>query len=122
MASYLDTLSDMPAEAFARLRQRIAELLPSIAAHSAYDNYPAAGEDYRLRRALEQALTEQWAAFTDEQRVRLYFPSTRSVGERVELPQRGTATVVRHELSPRFGLFVTYRLADGSLFRWEHFD
>jgi hypothetical protein len=112
----------MPPEAFHRLRQRVAELLLSMTAHSAHDSDPAAAEHHRLKRALEQALTEQWADFTDEQRVRIYFPGVRPIGEQVELPQRGTATIIRHELSPRFGLFVTYRLADGSVFRWEHFD
>ena len=119
MTTYLDTLSDLPLAAFMRLRQRVAEIQPSI---TGVPSCAPAADDFRFRRALEQALTEQWSAFNDEQRVRIYFPGARSVGERVELPQRGTATIERQELSPRFGLFVTYRLADGSLFRWEHFD
>ena len=122
MASYLDTLTEMPGEPFARLRQRAAELLPSITADPVYDNAPGAAADYRFRRALRQALAEQWEDFTDEQRVRIYFPAVRPVGERIELPQRGTATIERYELSPDFDLVVTYRLADGSLFRWEHWD
>ena len=122
MASYFDTLIEMPSEAFARLRQRVAELLPSITAPPVYDNSPAAADDYRFRSAVREALTEQWEAFTAEQRVRIYFPAVCPVGERIELPQRGTATVERYELSPDFNLVVTYRLADGSLFRWEHWD
>jgi len=71
---------------------------------------------------LEKALEENWDELSENEKVRLRFPATRAIGEKVEIPNRGLCKIVRYELTKRFGLRATYKLENGNMFAWEHFD
>ena len=75
-----------------------------------------------LQACIEQAIEDECDTLTSDERLLIRFPTARKIGERVDLPKRGVATVVKRELTKRFGILLTFRLADGSLLTDEFFD
>jgi hypothetical protein len=75
-----------------------------------------------LQCCVEQVITEQWNILTPEERLLIRFPSVQNVGEKFEIPKRGTGTIIRRELTPRFGIEMVFQLEDGSFFKWEFID
>jgi hypothetical protein len=81
-----------------------------------------AQENARFIRCLETAIEENLANLSESEKVKIRFPAVKAVGAKVALPNRGTCEIVRYELTKRFGLKVTYKRADETMFTFEHFD
>ena len=75
-----------------------------------------------LLACVEQVITEQWDSLTPEERLLTRFPTVQEVGERFEVPKRGTGVIIRRELTRRFGVEMVFQLQDGSFFKWEFID
>ena len=110
-----ETLERLRAEVFSKLETGACRhLLPKMPAE-----HLAAAE---LQVCVEQVITEQWDTLTPEDRLLTRFPSVQAVGATVEIPKRGKGVVIRRELTRRFGIEMVFRLADGSMFKWEFID
>src|SRR5688572_31031232 len=70
-----------------------------------------------ISSSIEAGVEHFWDSLTSDERVHICFPDVK-LGEVVQLPERGAGTVIRTELTKRFGLEVTYQLASGQLFKW----
>lgn len=123
LSRWFDSLSGVPPETVARIRAKVQEMMDTGACSHLIPQLPA---DYRagaeLQACVEEAIRKEWDTLSAEERLLIRFPTTRKVGEQVELPKRGVGTIIRRELTKRFGILLTFRLVDGSLFSWEFFD
>lgn len=122
VSRWFDSLPGVSPDTLARVRTEVQRKMESGACrHLLPKASPEVLAGYELQCCVEAAITEQWDSLTPDERLLIRFPTTRQVGEHVELPKRGVGTIIRRELTPRFGVLLTFRLADGSLFPWEFF-
>jgi hypothetical protein len=110
-------------ETATRLREQVQRKLETGACRRLLPKMPA---EYlpgvELQKCVEQVITEQWDSLAPEERLLTRFPTVQAVGERVEIPKRGTGVVIRRELTRRFGIEMVFQLPDGSFFKWEFID
>ena len=72
-----------------------------------------------LRAELAKA---NWTSLIPEEKIYLMFPAARSVGEEIELPNRGKGKILWRELTDRLGLKIGFEMSEGSKWAWEFFD
>ena len=123
VSKWFDSLRDVSGDTLARIRGNVQQKMDAGACK---DQIPQLPIEYRagaeLQACVEQAIEDDWDTLTPDERLLIRFPTTRKIGEQVELPKRGVGTVIRRELTKRFGILLTFRLADGSQFTHEFFD
>jgi hypothetical protein len=124
MDNYWKNVVGVSDKALNPIRNRVEQLMLEGAC---LNEYPQGGpklaeEHARFIRCVETALEENWDELSEDEKVKIRFPVTKAIGEKVEIPNRGVCEIVRYELTKRFGLRVTYKLRDGSMFAWEHWD
>ena len=120
---WFDALSGISPDTLARIRDRVQQKMDIGACRDLIPQLPVedrAGAE--LQACVEQAIEDQWDTLTPEERLLIRFPTTRKIGEQVDLPKRGLGTIVARELTRRFGILLTFRLADGAVFSHEFFD
>src|SRR5262249_43123560 len=114
---------DISADTLSRIRAKVQQKMDAGACK---DLIPQLPEQYRvgaeLQACIEQVIEDEWDTLAPEERLLIRFPTTRKIGEQVELPNRGLGTVIARELTKRFGILLTFRLADGAIFSDEFFD
>ena len=71
---------------------------------------------------MAEIIKEQWSKIPKEDRLLLCFPAAANIGDSFEIPKRGKGTILRRELTKRLGMEMTFRMEDGSIFKWEFFD
>jgi hypothetical protein len=107
----------------ASLREQVQRMLETGVCHHLLPKMPKEyQDDLELKLCVERVITDQWESLTPEERLLTRFPTVQEVGERFEIPKRGTGTVIRRELTRRFGIEMVFTLQDGSLFKWEFLD
>jgi hypothetical protein len=110
-------------ETVARLRQQVQRKLETGASRHLLPKMPV---EYlpgaELQACVEQVITEQWDSLAPEERLLTRFPTVQAVGERFEIPKRGSGVIIRRELTRRFGVEMVFQLQDGSFFKWEFID
>jgi hypothetical protein len=123
VGKWFDSLEDVSGDTLARIRAKVQQKMDAGACR---DLIPLLPVEYRtgaeLQACVEQAIEDDWDTLTPDERLLIRFPTTRKIGEKVELPNRGVGTLIRRELTKRFGILLTFRLEDGSLFTHEFFD
>jgi hypothetical protein len=123
VSRWFDSLRDVSAHTLTQIRGKVQQKMSAGACRHLIPQLPV---EYRagaeLQACVEQAIEEEWDTLTSDERRLIRFPTTRKIGEQVELPKRRVGTVIRRELTTRFGILLTFRLADGSLFTEEFFD
>jgi hypothetical protein len=124
MESYLKDVSGVSEKTLNLIRNRVEHLMAEGACLNEYPQGLSKEEQEgaRFLRCVETTLEENWDKLSEDEKVRIRFPAVKVVGEKMQIPDRGLCEIVRYELTRRFGLRVTYRLPDGNLFVWEHFD
>ena len=86
------------------------------------DNSDPLKRDLHFQVLRAELVKIHWVELDAEERVYLFFPAARQVGEEVELPKRGKGKILWRELTDRLGLKMCFELSDGSKFVWEFFD
>jgi hypothetical protein len=107
----------------ARLRELVQRMLETgVCRHLLPKMTKNCQTDLELKLCVERVISDQWESLTPEERLLTRFPTVQAVGERVEIPKRGTGIVIRRELTRRFGIEMVFTLQDGSVFKWEFID
>jgi hypothetical protein len=110
-------------ETAARLQAEVERKLETGACRHLLPKMPAEHlPGVELRTCVEQVITEQWDSLTPEERLLARFPTVQAIGERFEIPKRGTGVIIRRELTRRFGVKMVFQLQDDSFFTWEFID
>jgi hypothetical protein len=110
-------------ETSARLRELVQRELEAGACRHLLPKMPPEHlPGVELQTCVEQVITEQWDLLTPEERLLNRFPTVQAVGERFEIPKRGTGLIIRRELTRRFGVEMVFELPDGSFFKREFID
>jgi hypothetical protein len=124
MDNYWKNVVGVPDKTLSRIRKRVEQLVSEGAClneHPKGSSKLAEGHARFIRR-LESTLEENWDELSEDEKVKIRFPVTKPIGEKVDIPNRGLCEIVRYELTKRFGLRVTYKLVNGNMFTWEHID
>jgi hypothetical protein len=124
MENHLKKVSGVSEKTLKLIRNRVEKLMAEGACLNEYPQGLSKEEQEgaRLIRCIETALEENWTRLSEDEKVRIRFPAATAIGEKIEIANRGLCEIVRYELTKRFGLRVTYKLPNGNLFAWEHFD
>src|SRR3979490_3357852 len=77
---------------------------------------------YDVEAGIERVLSDEWDTFSAEEGLHLRWPRCPAVGDRPDIPNRGTGTIVRQQLTRRFGVEVVFQMQDGSMLQWEFID
>jgi hypothetical protein len=78
--------------------------------------------DLQLKHCVKEVIREQWDSLTPEERLLILFPTVQPVGERFEIPKRGTGIIIQRELTRQFRVEMVFQLQDGSFFKHEFID
>ena len=120
---WFDSLSNVSPSTLTRIRGKVQQKMDAGACKQMIPQLP---DQYRVgsefQACVHQVIQDEWDRLTPEERLLICFPTTRKIGEQVELPKRGVGTVISRELTRRFGILLTFRLTDGALFTHEFFD
>jgi hypothetical protein len=124
MDNYWKEINGVSEKTLILIRDRVERLMSEGACLNQYpQGMPKEWqESARFIRCLETALEENWNILSEDEKVKIRFPAATGIGQKVEIRNRGLCEMVRYELTKRFCLRVTYKLPDGSMFAWEHWD
>ncbi|HSY10499.1 MAG TPA: hypothetical protein VK840_06245 [Candidatus Dormibacteraeota bacterium] len=124
MENYWKNINGVSEKTLNFVRNRVEKLMAEGACLNEYPQGLSKEEQEGARfiRCIETALEENWNRLSEDEKVRIRFPAATAIGQKVEIRNRGLCEIVRYELTKRFGLRVTYKLPDGNMFAWEHWD
>jgi hypothetical protein len=108
----------------ARLKEQIQHKLETGAGEHLFSKMPAEYKlDCQFKHCIQETISEEWGALEPEERLQVRFPTgIREIGEQVEIPKRGIGTLIRRELTRRFGIEMVFQMRDGSFFKHEFID
>src|SRR2546427_71653 len=103
MENYWKNVSGVSDVTLNRIRSRVEQLFSDGACLNEYpQGLPKQAQEHaRFIRCLETTLEENWGKLSEDEKVRIRFPVTKAVGERVEIPNRGLCEIIRYELTKR---------------------
>jgi hypothetical protein len=124
LGNWFSLIKNVPPQTVAKVKEEVRHKLESgFGRHIFEKMQPEYRLDSQFKYCLEETIREQWNDLKPEERLLIRFPSgIQGIGEKIEIPNRGTGVLIRRVLTERFGIEMVFQMQDGSFFKYEFID